>query len=222
MIEAFGLSLVAGAGIVIAWWFARALWNQQKDVDRGTEWASALPPARVDLRPRMDASLLPALPVDVAQRRREMEERVIAMQHARAANALAARPLVAVIHEGASEIAPLLGAIGTLAAEVSDDLLTYAEQVAGAPDEWSGFAQALVAYEDAMLTRRTWDDGKRQAIESTQQRIDRWLSEGGVGVERARVEMRKAVSETWDSPSRELALVDRPDAERVAEAALTA
>jgi hypothetical protein len=130
-----------------------------------------------------------------------------------------------------------------MAATPSDDLLTYAEQVAGDADEWSGFTQALVDYENAMLTRQGWveactskDVGKPLALrdaafpdvpltlvhESTQQRIDRWLSEGGDGVSAARSEVRQAVSETWDSPSRELALVDRPDAERVAEAALTA
>ncbi len=134
----------------------------------------------------------------------------------------AARIVRAVEHVGASEAAPAPGAIGTMAATPSDDLLTYAEQVAGDADEWNGFTQALVDYENAMLTRRTWDDGKRHAIESAQQRIDRWLSEGGDGVSAARSEVRQAVSETWDSPSRELALVDRPDAERVAEAALTA
>jgi hypothetical protein len=122
----------------------------------------------------------------------------------------------AVEHVGAGETPPAAGAIGTMAATPSADLLTFAEQVAGDADEWSGFTQALVDYETAMLTRaHAWG-------ESTQQRIDRWLSEGGDGVSAARSEVRQAVSETWDSPSRELALVDRPDAERVAEAALTA
>lgn len=128
----------------------------------------------------------------------------------------AARIVRAVEHIGASETPPEDGAIGTMAATPSADLLTFAEQVAGDADEWSGFTQALVDYETAMLTRaHAWG-------ESTQQRIDRWLSEGGDGVSAARSEVRQAVSETWDSPSRELALVDRPDAERVAEAALTA
>jgi hypothetical protein len=131
----------------------------------------------------------------------------------------------AIEHVGATELAPAPGAIGTMAATPSDDLLTYAEQVAGDADEWSCFTQALVDYEDAMLTQREWSrgvDDRWRPVESAQQRIDRWLSEGGQGVEHARSEVRQAVSETWDSPSRELALVDRPDAERVAEATLTA
>ena|SRR5437870_1786485 len=128
--------------------------------------------------------------------------------------------LVAVRHVGASETRPAAGAIGTLSSRPSADLLTYAEQVRGdGASDWAGFDRALVDYENAMLRNAMVGPDLRR--ESTQQRIDRWLSEGGVGVRHARAETRQAVSETWDSPSRELALVDRPDAERVAEAVLT-
>jgi hypothetical protein len=198
-----GVALLTGFAITIAWIVGRALWGAPED--GGSEWESAITPEMISAATwtREDVQrhghLLAPSPVEVIR--------------------IAPR---AVEHVGASEAAPALGAIGTMAATPSDDLLTYAEQVAGDADEWAGFTQALVDYEDAMLTRRTWDDGKRHAIESAQQRIDRWLSEGGDGVSAARSEVRQAVSETWDSPSRELALVDRPDAERVAEAALTA
>lgn len=126
-------------------------------------------------------------------------------------------------HVGAIEDAPAAGAIGTLADRPSDDLLTYAEQVAGEPDEWAGFTQALVEYENAMLTRRMWIPVHDWTPhESTQQRIDRWLSEGGDGVRAARAETRQAVSETWDAPSSELPLVDRPDVQAAVEAMLLA
>jgi ribonuclease HI len=213
MIEALGLSLLTGFAITIAWIVGRALWGTPEE--GGSEWESALAD---ELPPPFLAAPAPTR-LHLAQRARDVasEERVIAMRAG-----TPAVPLVEVIHEGASEAAPAPGAIGTMAATPSDDLLTFAEQVAGAPAEWAGFTQALVAYEDAMLTRHTWYPAEQPVCESAQQRIDRWLSEGGVGVESARSEVRQAVSETWDSPSRELALVDRPDAERVAEAALTA
>jgi hypothetical protein len=192
-----GFALLAGFAIAIAWLLGHALWGAPED--GGSEWESALTPelVRAATWTREDVQchghLLAPSPVQVIR--------------------IAPR---AVEHVGATELAPEDGAIGTLAATPSADLLTFAEQVAGDADEWSGFTQALVDYETAMLTRaHAWG-------ESAQQRIDRWLSEGGDGVSAARSEVRQAVSETWDSPSRELALVDRPDAERVAEAVLTA
>jgi hypothetical protein len=83
--------------------------------DGGSEWESALTP-------------LPALPPSPVE--------VIF--------APAARIVRAVEHVGATELAPALGAIGTLALRASNDLLTFAEQVAGDADEWAGFTQALV------------------------------------------------------------------------------
>jgi hypothetical protein len=132
-----------------------------------------------------------------------------------------------IVHVGASEAPAEEGAIGTIAARPSDDLLTFEQQVRGDADEWAWFEEAMVAYEDALLTRRVWRErdseiGNVRVLESTQQRIDRWLSEGGDGIRQARSEARQAASETWDAPSGQLALVDRSDAERVAEAVLTA
>lgn len=143
----------------------------------------------------------------------------------------------AVEHVGASEDAPAAGAIGTLAARPSDDLLTFEQQVTGEPDEWAWFQEALVAYEDALLTRHAWAYTgfaevermdpiglhfvpREQAFESTQQRIDRWLREGGDGVRAARSEARKAASDTWDAPSGQLPVLDSYVADRMAEALL--
>jgi len=142
-------------------------------------------------------------------------------------------PLVEpVAHVEVDETPAPAGAIGTVAEEVSVDMsgvLTSRELEAAAAWEvahqWyddfllrQAVDQALADYETAMLTRRVWEVDllKASVIESTQQRIDRWLREGGIGVQHARSEVRQAASETWDSPSCELALVDRPDAEHVA------
>lgn len=100
------------------------------------------------------------------------------------------------------------------------DLVTFAEQLRG-NDDWSGLDQALVDYENAMLTRREWRRGVLGVDEeSTQQRIDRWLSEGGDGVRAARAEARQAVSDTWDAPSQELPVLHTYVADRMAEALL--
>lgn len=129
--------------------------------------------------------------------------------------------LRAVEHVGASEDAPAAGAIGTLAERPSDDLLTFEQQVTGEPDEWAWFQEALVAYEDALLTLREWSRGVLGVdVESTQQRIDRWLREGGDGVRAARSEARKAASDTWDAPSGALPVLDSYVADRMAEALL--
>lgn len=196
-----GLVAVCAATVI----FARSLWHAREARDGGDAvWGSAL----ADELPPMQ---LPSRPVERLRLR------------------LAPAPVVAIVdgelapvrHEGASESDPEEGAIGTIAhVRPSDDLLTFAEQVRGSDDDWAGFDQALVDYENAML--RNAMVGPGVARESTQQRIDRWLREGGVGVQHARSEVRQAVSETWDSPSRELPLVDRPDVERVVEAVLTA
>lgn len=101
------------------------------------------------------------------------------------------------------------------------DLVTFAEQLRG-DDDWSGFDQALIDYENAMLMQRRWLGNELRTVESTQQRIDRWLSEGGDGVRAARSEARQAVSETWDAPSQELPVLHSYVADRLAEALLQA
>lgn len=127
----------------------------------------------------------------------------------------------AVEHVGASEAAPAAGAIGTLAERPSDDLLTFEQQVTGEPDEWAWFQQAMVAYEDALLTLREWSRGVLGVdVESTQQRIDRWLSEGGDGVRHHRADARMAASDTWDAPSGQMPVLDSYVADRLAEALL--
>lgn len=138
------------------------------------------------------------------------------------------QPLVE--HVEVAEVAAEAGAIGTVAPEVSDDLawmLTARErsiavvweQAHQDHDLWlmgAAIDRAFADYETELLTRQTWNGGPHN-YESTQQRIDRWLREGGDGVSSARAEVRQAVSTTWDAPSRELPLIERPDAQAVAE-----
>lgn len=188
-----GLLTVLSAPFVWALAYAvRALWGQPEE--GGSAWESALAP---------ELAQLTASPVEVIR----VEPR-------------------AVEHVGASEAAPAAGAIGTLAERPSDDLLTFEQQVTGEPDEWAWFQKAMVAYEDALLTRREWIGIDEElnpfvlARESTQQRIDRWLSEGGDGVRAARADARMAVSDTWDAPSQELPLLHQYASDRLAEALL--
>jgi hypothetical protein len=146
-----------------------------------------------------------------------------------------APPMVPTEHVEVSEAPAPAGAIGTVANEVSADMAwwqTARERNVAAVwdaahaehDLWlmgRAIDQALASYEDAMLTLREWPRGILGIdIESTQQRIDRWLREGGDGISAARAETRRVASDTWDAPSRELSIIDRPDAERVAEAML--
>jgi hypothetical protein len=199
-LEWSGLGIALGVVSISAYVLLRALWGAPEE--GGSEWASALAP-----------ELAPS-PVEVIR----IEPR-------------------AVEHVGASEAAPAAGAIGTLAERPSDDLLTFEQQVTGEPDEWAWFEEALVAYEDALLTRHAWAYTgfaevermdpiglhfvpREQAFESTQQRIDRWLSEGGDGVRAARADARMAVSDTWDAPSQELPLLYRYASDSLAEALL--
>jgi len=216
LIAVGGMVAVASAGALVV--CVKHLWGAPQD--GSSEWQSALAD---ELPTLVLTSRPPAASRLTLARSLALEERAIAMRTAVSLNAPAAAP---VEHEGATEDAPEEGAIGTLRGVLpSSDLLTFAEQVAGADDDWAGFDRALVDYENAMLTQREWPrgvDDRWRPVESTQQRIDRWLSEGGRGVEHARSEARQAVSETWDAPSREMPLIERPDAERVAEAALTA
>jgi hypothetical protein len=212
LIAVSGVVAVASAGTLAV--CVKRLWGVPEE--GGSEWASALadelPTLAVTRRPPAAQRLTLARSV-------ALEERAIAMRTAVSLGTAAAAPIEHV-HVGATEDAPEDGAIGTLRGVLpSPDLLTFAEQVAGADDDWAGFDRALIEYENALLQRQTWMSGP---LESTQQRIDRWLSEGGRGVEHARSEARQAISETWDAPSREMPLIERPDAERVAEAALTA
>lgn len=149
-------------------------------------------------------------------------------------------PPLPVPHVEATETAPPVGAIGTMAPDVSDDLewwLTAQEQSVAAcwdvahadHDLWllgQAVDRALADYETAMLTRRSWigildyEEIDGVAVESTQQRIDRWLREGGALSTVVLADVRRAASETWDAPSAELPIVERPDAERVVEAVL--
>jgi hypothetical protein len=144
-------------------------------------------------------------------------------------------PPAPVPHVEVSEAPAPAGAIGTVADEVSADLAwwqtarernvaTVWDAAHAEHDLWlmgRAIDQALASYEDAMLMLREWPRGVLGVdVESTQQRIDRWLREGGDGVSAARAETRRMASETWNAPSRELSIIDRPDAERVAEALL--
>lgn len=213
-----GLLTVLSVPFVWALVYAvRALWGQPEEGP--SEWGAAL-----DYTPR-DDSAPPAARAPWALTPSPVEVIRIA-------------PLPrAVEHVGASEAAPAVGAIGTLAERPSDDLLTFEQQVTGEPDEWTWFQEAMVAYEDALLTRHAWAYTgfaevermdpiglrfvpREQAFESTQQRIDRWLSEGGDGVRHHRADARMAASDTWNAPSGALPVLDSYVADRFAEALL--
>lgn len=181
-------------------WCGRALWGRPEE--GASEWASALTP-----------ELAPS-PVEVIKTPPSPQ------------------------HAGAT-------AAWSPAAEMSDagetgDLVTFAEQLRG-DDDWSGFDQAFVDYENALLTRQGWVEartsenvGKPLTLrdmafpdveltlvrESTQQRIDRWLSEGGDGVRHHRADARMAASDTWDAPSGQMPVLDSYVADRLAEALL--
>lgn len=173
-------------------------------------WASDLPPAERRLMAQLDAA-----PVEVIR--------------------LPPAP-APVEHVEATEEAPPAGAIGTVAPDVSPDLewwLTAQEQAIAAcwdqahadHDLWllrEAVDQALADYETRMLTRRTWSlaSAAPEAYESTQQRIDRWLEEGGMLATVTLADVRRVASDTWDAPSAEWGIVERPDAEATVEALL--
>jgi hypothetical protein len=196
-----GVAVLAGAVLV-----AIKSWGKPEE-RADVIWMSAVPPE------------LPPAPVEVI----------------RLPPAPAVALMVPTEHVEVSEAPAPAGAIGTVADEVSADLAWWQtarernvavvwDAAHAEHDLWlmgRAIDEALASYEDAMLILREWPRGILGVdVESTQQRIDRWLREGGDGVSAARAETRRVASDTWDAPSRELSIIDRPDAERVAEAIL--
>lgn len=127
------------------------------------------------------------------------------------------------------------GAIGTMAVEVSAAMaavLTTRELAVAAVwdqahedhDLWlmgAAVDQAYVDYETRMLTTRRWpgEFGVR-AVESTQQRIDRWIAEGEDGYRDRLIEVREGIAETpTDWPTGELPQVHQPKHQRAVAAA---
>lgn len=129
------------------------------------------------------------------------------------------------------------GAIGTMAVKVSAAMaavLTTRELAVAAVwdqahedhDLWlmgAAVDQAYVDYETRMLSRREWSrglDDRWRPVESTQQRIDRWIAEGEDGYRDRLIEVREGIAETpTDWPTGELPQVHQPKHQRAVAAA---
>lgn len=140
-------------------------------------------------------------------------------------------------HVEASEVPAPAGAIGTVAVEVSAAMaavLTTRELAVAAVwdqahedhDLWlmgAAVDQAYVDYETRMLRRREWSrglDDRWRPVESTQQRIDRWIAEGEDGYRDRLIEVRETIAETpIDWPTGELPQVHQPKHQRAVAAA---